>query len=89
MAWLTRVPVAVVRSCSAMIDRLRAEEALLGASVAAVGSGTRKRSDARAQLARWEREARPEPVRRLAPGKSPSPETLRAMGITMRTVPRG
>lgn len=49
--------MVLVRACAEMLPRLQAEEALHAATVAALGSGSMKASDARETRARLQRAA--------------------------------
>jgi len=85
MTWLTRTPLVVVNAHAAMLDRLMAEEALLGSTITAVGTRTLKREKSRAHLLRWERMARPRQQRASRPA---TPTTLQALGIGQRAARR-
>lgn len=84
MTWLAKTPLAIVNAHAAMLDRLKAEEALLASTVTAVGTRTLKRQQVRAHLTRWERIAR---ARRRA-AQPATPAALQGLGIGQRTVRR-
>lgn len=84
MAWLTQTPVAVVRAHIEMMDRLRAEEAMVAATAAAIGSGTRKRSVVQTQWNKWKNVAQQGQGRRAQPA---STDALRFMGVGVRMLP--
>ena len=86
MTWLAKTPLAVVRAHVAMLERLTAEEALLGTNVAAVGRALDLEEGewVRRQMAQWTRAAG---VAR--PAKAATPADLSAIGIGFTEVPVG
>lgn len=77
-------PIAVIRSSAAMMPRLEAEESLLAAQRASVGSGTLKADDAKAIVRRWTEAARPDRRPQAA-----DPGALAAIGIGVQAVTHG
>jgi hypothetical protein len=73
----------LLRACVVMLPRLQAEEALLGVTATALGTGSVKSTEARATMDRLQRAA-DGPRRRAVPA---SPAQLATMGIGVREVP--
>lgn len=87
MAWLTETPSAVVNAHLAMLDRLRAEEAMEASVVASMPAnlaGTKRgRESLRSTWNRWRATTR---TRARAPKATPA--DLARSGIGVRLVPR-
>lgn len=78
-------PIVLVQAAVRNLPRLEAEESLLAATRASVGSGWMKRDDARAITTRWERVAHP--VRHRGRRSPTNLGALAQMGFGVARVP--
>lgn len=86
MAWLTRVPIGLMRACLTMLPRLQAEEALTARTAVALGTGSYERSDAREITDTWLQQAQAPRAGRGRPAPAASPEALSGVGIGYQVV---
>lgn len=79
------MPLGLLRACSEMLPRLKAEEALAVAEAVALGTGSLKPADARARSAQLTRQA----VGEHSGRQKASPMLLATLGVGVVAVKKG